>query len=303
MWINLRLWILWTLILPTATDSIPLIVLAIGGHGLSQPSETGYRGERERSNQLKQMLRAQAVQGVRLLVVHGNGPQVGRLLQDDHDVADLDIHTAQTQGELGYLISQAMPTPNVALMTRVIVASEPGLPIKPIGPILPVRPAHKDCVQVADGWRLLVPSPKPHEVIELDAIRALLRSHHVVAGGGGGVPLSVSGEPVNAVIDKDWVAAQLAVALQADLLVFATDVDYVYADFGTEQARALSELDSPACKALLASGSLDAGSMGPKIASALEFVEATAKRACICAVEDIVAALEGRAGTQIGPRP
>lgn len=288
--------------MPTAADHTPLIVLAIGGHGLSHASEAGYEGERERSNQLKQMLSAQAMQGVRLLVVHGNGPQVGRLLQDNDDVADLDIHTAQTQGELGYLISQAMPTPSVAMVTRVIVASEPGPPVKPIGPILPARPAQQNCVQVAGGWRLLVPSPKPQEVVELDAIRRLLHSHHVVAGGGGGVPLSVSGEPLNAVIDKDWVAAQLAAALQADLLVFATDVDYVYADFGTAQACALPELDTPACRALLASGSLDAGSMGPKLASALEFVELTAKRACICAVEDIVAAIEGRTGTQIkGP--
>ncbi len=137
-----------------------------------------------------------------------------------------------------------MPSPNVAIVTRVTVANEPGPPIKPIGSILPFHPADQHCVQVAGGWRLLVPSPKPQEVVELDAIRLLLRDHHVVAAGGGGVPVSVAGEPLNAVIDKDWVAAQLAVALQAELLVFATDVDYVYADFGAGQASALPELDS-----------------------------------------------------------
>ena len=285
--------------MPPAADQAPLIVLAVGGHGLSHPGETGYGAERGRISQLKQTLHAQAFQGVRLLVVHGNGPQVGRLLRDDGDIAELDIHTAQTQGELGYLLAQVMPKPTVAIVTRVTVADEPAPPIKPIGAILPFCPADQHCVQVAGGWRLLVPSPKPQEVVELDAIRRLLRSHHVVAAGGGGVPVTIAGEPLNAVIDKDWVAAQLAIALQAELLVFATDVDYVYADYGAVQAKALPELDSPACRKLLASGSLDAGSIAPKLASALEFVEATAKRACICAVEDIIAAFEGKAGTQI----
>ncbi len=105
------LWTSWTPILPPAADQAPLVVLAIGGHGLSHPSETGYRAERGRINQLKQTLHAQALRGVRLLVVHGNGPQVGRLLRDDGDVTDLDIHTAQTQGELGYLISPGNAEP------------------------------------------------------------------------------------------------------------------------------------------------------------------------------------------------
>ncbi len=285
--------------MPVASDHIPLAVLAIGGHGISHPSDRDYAAERERIHNLKHTLHSSKLLGMRLLVVHGNGPQVGRLLTDE--VTDLDIHTAQTQGELGYLLAQVLPAPNVAVVTRVTVTDDPGPPIKPIGPILPSRPTHLNCTQVEGGWRLLVPSPMPQAVVELDAVRLLLQTHNVVAAGGGGVPLSRDGEFINAVIDKDWVAAQFAVALNAELLVFATDVDGVYADFGSNQARALHDLDITACRALLDSGTLAAGSMYPKLASAHQFVAATNKRACICSVEDLLAAIDSKAGTQIKP--
>ena len=257
-----------------------LLVLAIGGHGLRQGSDVSFRGERRRIASLKAVFAALGNQ-YRLLVVHGNGPQVGRLLAADEDVEDLDIHTAQTQGELGYLLNEAMPTPNAALVTRVRVPAEPGPLVKPIGP-----------------GRRLVASPQPLEVVELAAIETLLATHHLVAGGGGGVPLTATAKPSNVVVDKDWVALMLATKLNAAHLLFATDVDAVYAQFDSRQARPIPELALPDARELLAQG-LDAGSMAPKVASAAAFVERTGQEATICAVDDILPALDGDAGTRV----
>jgi carbamate kinase len=285
------------------------MVLAVGGHALGRPDERGYDGERDRTAELAATFHHLAAEGYRLLVVHGNGPQVGRLLRNASEVRDLDLHTAQTQGELGYLLAEAMPTPAVAVVTRVAVSEPIGPGVKPIGAVLETAPEGVESVRVDRGWRVVVPSPKPRSVLELDAISALLATHHVVAGGGGGVPLLAlpvdekmphpSFESCDAVIDKDWVAALLAMVLGAECLVFATDVDCVYADFGSGKARPLAALDAQAAAALLA-GDLDRGSMGPKLESALEFALATGRTARICAVDAIIPALSGRAGTVIG---
>lgn len=279
------------------SSSKPLLVLALGGHGLSRPNEADYLAERFRIAQLRFAL-AQLAAQYRLLLVHGNGPQVGRLLRDGR-VDDLDIHTAQTQGELGYLLVQTLPSPALAVITRVTVNSALGPAIKPIGPILESKPDYGESLPVQNGWRIAVPSPQPQAVLETQAIRELLRSHHVVAGGGGGVPLNHNLEPVNAVVDKDWVAAQLASSLAADMLVFATDVPFIYQDFSLAPAQPIEKLDLVAAETLLEQG-LDAGSMAPKLGSAISFVKKTDKRACICSVEDIVAAVSGQTGTQIG---
>ncbi len=277
--------------------SQPLLVLALGGHGLSRPNESDYAGERSRIRELQPVL-AQLAQAYRLLIVHGNGPQVGRLLGDG-EVRDLDIHTAQTQGELGYLLVQALPDPAVAVMSRVRVEPDMGPAVKPIGPIYAQQPQYADSLPVRDGWRIAVPSPRPLEVLEASAIGKLLNTYHVVAGGGGGVPLNAESEPVNAVIDKDWVAAQLACELNAHMLVFATDVPGVDRNFEGKVIQPIQDLDLSAAEALLAQG-LDAGSMAPKLGSAVAFVRQTGRAACICAVEDILAATRGQAGTRVG---
>ncbi len=274
----------------------PLLVLALGGHGLSRPNERGYEGERSRISELRPEL-AQLAQQYRLLIVHGNGPQVGRLLGDG-EVRDLDIHTAQTQGELGYLLIQALPEPAVALLTRVTVAAELGPAVKPIGPVYAEQPDYAESLPVQSGWRIAVPSPEPVSILEAAAIGDLLETHHVVAGGGGGVPLNAGFEPVDAVIDKDWVAAHLACALDAQMLVFATDVPCVYRRFDDGQHEPHDALDLTGAEAMLAEG-LDAGSMAPKLASAAAFVRQMKRPACICAVEDTVAAVSGQAGTRV----
>ena len=200
----------------------PLLVLALGGNALSPPSKAGddYPIEREIVNRTAWLLDQLTAAGYRLLIVHGTGPQVGRLLRQDPAHGNLDIHIAQTQGELGYLLAAAMRELAVCVLTRVVVGASPGKPVKPIGPILEVEPQNQPAIRVGDGWRLIVPSPRPVEVVEQAAIRALLEQQHVIAGGGGGVPLTASGKVVSGVVDKDWVAALLAIRLDAAPLVF-----------------------------------------------------------------------------------
>ena len=261
-------------------EPLPLLVLALGGHALQPADDASLQSERETIAALAPML-ARLGDQHRLLVVHGNGPQVGRLLDRDQPVTDLDIRTAQTQGELGYLLLEAMPAPSAALVTRVVVPDDAGPPVKPIGP-----------------GRVRVASPQPLRVVEVDGVKTLLQHHHVVAGGGGGIPLNASGQPCNAVVDKDWVASLLAQQLGAAMLVFATDVDALYAGFGSDTAEPLSGLSVGAARHMLEEG-LDAGSMAPKLASAVAFTETAGRDSFICAVDEMTDALAGRCGTRI----
>ena len=282
--------------MPNSHSDKPLLVLALGGHGISAPHDISYGSERQRIAHLSPVLRALG-ERYRLLLVHGNGPQVGRFLTRDHDLENLDIHTAQTQGELGYLLSQALPAPSVTLATRVVVSDDVGPPIKAIGPLLQSQP-QAPCKRVSSGWRILVPSPRPEVVVESAAIEMLLIDHHVVAGGGGGVPLGRAGGPLAAVVDKDWVASLLAITLDARYLIFATDVDGVYKGFDGAHSTRLAVLSVAEARSLLEAG-LESGSMAPKVASAAEFAQATGRRAVICAVDAIADAVSGRAGTSI----
>ncbi|MEQ8859128.1 MAG: hypothetical protein RIC56_10795 [Pseudomonadales bacterium] len=286
-----------------------MLVLALGGNALSPPghADLDYAAERSIVAQTGRALTQLASRQYRLIIVHGNGPQVGRLLRSDPDVdpaaqSNLDIRVAQTQGELGYLLMKAIDAPVACLVTRVLVGDDPGPPLKPIGPILRSLTDHRTAVtQVAGGWRQIVSSPRPIDILETDAIAALLPTHHVIVGGGGGVPLTADGTPISAVVDKDWVASLLAVALDAQHLVFATDVDGVFEGFGEASARPLDRLSLDHGRRMLRAGSLGAGSMAPKVESALDYVAATGRTARICALRDIRGALAGGdAGTVVG---
>ena len=275
-----------------------LLVVGLGGNALSPPERNrpGYDDERRRIARTGRTLHRLA-QRHRLLIVHGNGPQVGKLLEGAGPPADLDVRTAQTQGELGYLLSAALPGA-VSIVTRVRISDPPGEPIKAIGPVLSERP-QSNAIACEGGWRVCVPSPRPEAVIERPAIGALLESHHVIAGGGGGIPVDGEGQPLNVVVDKDWVASLLAVELGAAALLLATNVDGVYERFGEADARCLSTLTTRTCRDLDAAGQLGSGSMRPKVLSAAEYVDSTGREARICALEDIEPALAGRAGSRI----
>lgn len=291
-----------------------LLVVALGGNAVSPPrGGLTFAVERELIARAAAELAPLATAGARLLVVHGNGPQVGRLLgaESDDDPADLDVLVAQTQGELGYLLVEALEAhlgagACAALITRVVVAADdPGFatPTKPVGRVLAARPAGP-AVRVGDGsgWRRVVASPRPLEVVDLDAVRRLLATTHVVAGGGGGVALARAGarcEARAAVVDKDWTAALLATRLGAERLLYVTDVAAACDDFGTAGQRAIARLSVAEARARLAAGAFPPGSMGPKIASAVEFVAATGRPALITTLGAVATALAGAAGTTV----
>lgn len=287
-----------------------LLVIALGGNALSPPAgDQGYATERAATARAAHQLAALGAQGRRLLVVHGNGPQVGRLLGSGADTGNLDIHVAQTQGELGYLLAEALEqesaTPTVALVTRALVdPADPAFehPTKPIGPLLPTRPPGGPAMRLNGGWRRTVASPRPLAVVEERAIATLLREQHVIAGGGGGIAITRTAQGLGGVIDKDWVAARLAVALQAQALVFATDVAGVEDAHGSAQAQLRPRLSLAEARELLAAGVLGAGSMAPKVESAAAFVAATGRPALILHTEMLARALDAAVpGTRIVP--
>lgn len=295
----------------------PLLVIALGGNAISPPAgDLSFTGERNVIAQTTAELAALARDGARLLVVHGNGPQVGRLLaaETSGDEADLDILVAQTQGELGYLVCEALDAElgagsSVALVTRVLVDPDDvafRTPSKPIGPILGTPPVTGHALPTPDGrgWRRAVASPRPRAVLELDPIRAVLGARHVVAGGGGGIPLAGDANarlPCPAVIDKDWVAALLAIALDATGLVFITDVPHAFDDFAGPAPRPLRHMTLGDARARLARGAFAPGSMGPKVGSAVQFVDAMRRPAVITTIGQIRAALGRDAGTAVVP--
>jgi len=286
----------------------PLLVLALGGNALSPPLQnSGYELERQIIHDTGKIIDQLIKLGYRLVIVHGNGPQVGRLMSNDPAEGNLDIHIAQTQGELGYLLAAASSELVVPIVTRCIVDSELAPAIKPVGPWRTGPPVPGVPAVFSDkGWRRLVASPRPTEIPELAVIAALSRSHHVIAGGGGGIPMTASGQPVSGVVDKDWIASFLAIRLQAEALIFATDVEYVFENFGQTNQTALPKLTISAAEKLLEGDQIQDGSMAPKLASALDYVRSIGRSARICHLQQIIQALHGDSGTllagAIGPQ-
>jgi carbamate kinase len=266
-----------------------------------------------------------------VVITHGNGPQVGNILVKNELAAHvvppvpLDWCGAQTQGTLGFTIlntlgdalrDAGLDTPVAALVTRTLVdRDDQGFthPSKPIGRYLPRGQAQTliDHGQVwqdrgEKGWRRVVASPEPLEVLDVGPARVLVESGHVVvAAGGGGIP--VVREPdgrlrgVEAVIDKDLTAALLARTLEADVLVIATDVDHAAVDWGTDRQRALGRVTLAEMRRYAAEGQFAAGSMGPKVDAAVRFVAGGGPRSVITSLSHITDAVEGGFGTVIEP--
>ena len=303
----------------TTPSGAPLAVIALGGNALLP------RGAAPTAaNQLRAATEAAKILGPiseanRLVVTHGNGPQVGLLaLKEDafaeEDPYPLDVLDAETEGQIGYVIELALDNAidhqdTVAVLTRVLVdGDDPAFdhPTKFIGPIYEEEHARDLADQRGwaikpDGshWRRVVASPEPQEIIQLEAIRRLVQGGFlVVCVGGGGVPVvrSANGhEGVEAVIDKDLASALLAEGLGADVLVLATDVDAVYVDWGEPGQRAMGRVTPSA----LREHDFASGSMGPKVEAVCRFVERTGKRAAIGRLEDLDELTSGSAGTQV----
>jgi carbamate kinase len=300
------------------------VVVALGGNALMRPGERGTAAE-QRANlrDACEALRPLLGEG-ELVITHGNGPQVGNeLLRHERGAEEvpplpLYLAVAQTQAEIGALIeSELAPVagrPVACLLTHVVVdEDDPAFsdPTKPVGPFYDEAragelEADRGWNIVHDsgrGWRRVVPSPLPLDVVELESIRSLLRGGAIaVACGGGGIPVArrdgrLAG--VDAVIDKDRASGLLARELDAERLVILTEVPAVYRGFGTDAQEELRELGADEAATL--APELPAGSMRPKVEAALEFARATRHEALITAPSALGEALAGRAGTRIQP--
>lgn len=300
------------------------IVVALGGNALIQPGETGTIDQQLAcARQVARTLSA-LPSDTELVVTHGNGPQVGRILLrsdmcvDEVPPVPLDIAVAATQGQIGLLLQQALQgalsRPISALLTRVLVsAQDPDFmnPSKYVGRFYLEDEAKLRAQtlgwQVKEdpgrGWRRVVPSPKPIEILDLEAAGLLLQAGHVVLTcGGGGVPMiDIHGERVTieAVIDKDRASALLAATLQAPTLVILTGVDEVMVDFAKPTARALSRISVDTLRAHQAEGQFPAGSMGPKIEAAIDFLERGGQEVLITSPERFAEAMAGKRGTRV----
>ena len=256
----------------------------------------------------------------RVVLTHGNGPQVGLLALQNEAFADaapypIDVLGAETEGMVGYLLEQELsrfvdPARLATLLTQVVVdEGDPAFahPTKPIGPMFDRERAEAlaadrgwAIAQDGDAWRRVVASPAPRRIVELPAIRILVDHHIVVTcAGGGGVPVVDTGEGglrgVEAVIDKDRAAALLAATLDADMLLLLTDVDGVYRDWGSPDQALVRE----ATPAELRTLDLAAGSMGPKVDAACAFVEGGGGASVIASLEDGAQAIRGERGTVV----
>ncbi len=267
-------------------------------------------------------------EGEGMVLVHGNGPQVGMILlrieatKDRIPPETLDIMVAETQGSIGYLLSRSLRSEIqerevAALLTEVLVdPDDPGFanPTKPVGPFYS-REAADELIRSQGwrmmqspgrGWRRVVPSPRPQDIVELHTIKdAVSHGHLIIAGGGGGVPVVRDKKGIlrgiEAVIDKDLTACQLAVAIEAERFVILTDVPHVSTGFATRSERRIGRMGASEAGKLLAEGEFPPGSMGPKVEASAIFAEATGRSALITNVEQLESALKDEAGTWIDP--
>lgn len=294
-----------------------------------QPGETGDHGAHQRNAaRICEQLMTLVDRGYQLVITHGNGPQVGALLErderrgDDLPVFPLDVHVAQTEGSLGYYLQQELLNSLrrrkirrfvVTVITQVVVdADDPAFqrPSKPVGPFLTEAEARRResafgwvvGEDAGRGWRRLVPSPHPKKVIQRHMIReATEQGHIVVAAGGGGIPVRKTPggdyEGVEAVIDKDRTSGVLAREIGAELLVILTAVDCVFLDFGKATRKPLGAVTLAECAAFIEAGHFPPGSMGPKVEAIHDFLLDGGRRGLITSPDRLSDALAGSAGT------
>lgn len=307
------------------------VVVALGGNALLQKGDPDTPEAMRRSCRFASEVVADVAEaGHEVVVAHGNGPQVGRILIQQEAAADqvppmpLDVCGAESQGQIGYLLQanigdvfyeRGMDRPVVTVLTLTRVPKDdPAFrsPTKPVGPYYPEPEAQRlmqergwSMAPSPDGatWRRVVPSPRPYSIVEAPVIRRLVADGAIViAAGGGGVPVVEEGPRlvgVEGVVDKDLAACILARDVEADALLIATDVDGVYEAFGTPNQRRLATLSPEEARRRMEAGEFGAGSMRPKVEAAVQFVEGGGKRAVISSLREAARAIEGVAGTQV----
>ena len=306
------------------------VVVALGGNALSPASGDGsVTWMRDAVASTSEVLADLVQRGVGLVITHGNGPQVGRILLQQEYAADrvppmpMDVCGAQSQGQIGYVLAQSLDsalrrrklaTRALCVVTQVVVnGRDPAFrrPTKPVGPSYARPEAQRIAHQTGyvfrimpdKQWRRVVASPQPLRFVEEEPLLQIIEAGHVVvAAGGGGVPVVEHRNElrgVEAVVDKDLTAARLATLVHADLLLILTAVDRVQIGFGTARAKELSRLSVGEARRLLDAGEFPEGSMGPKVRACVEFVEAGGARAVIASLEQAADAVFGDAGTEI----
>jgi len=305
-------------------------LVAVGGNSLIRAGEKGTVEE-----QLANTRRTAAAivgliqQGYQLVVTHGNGPQVGAALLRSERASDqvyehtLDVCDATTQGEIGYFLQQSLDNelvraglkmPVVTVLTQVVVsADDPAMnhPTKPIGPFYSRADAEERRKQLgwtivedaARGYRRVVPSPEPVDIVELKVIRDLMHDGAlVIAVGGGGIPVVRSEgmlHGVEAVLDKDRASSLLASLLDVDMFAISTDTDFVYLNYKKPEQKALTQVTVSELESYYNAGQFPPGNMGPKIESALRFLKHGGREVVITCYENLCEAVAGRAGTHV----
>jgi carbamate kinase len=313
-----------------------LVVLALGGNALLRKGESGSFFEQfENVKKTAKILADLIEKGHKIVITHGNGPQVGATLLR-HDAGQkvyevpafpMDVCGAETQGFIGYMIQQALGNELkkrgidigvVTIVTRVLVDDkDPAFknPTKPVGPFYTreemekIKKEHPEYVFKEDkargGWRRVVPSPDPKKILEGEAIKALVDSGFiVVASGGGGIPVIETSEGikgVEAVIDKDLAGERLASLIGADKFVILTDIDGAYLNFGKPNQKKIEKIRAEELKKYVEEGHFAEGSMLPKILATIRFVENGGKEAIIAELSQLVQAINGKAGTHVLP--
>ena len=300
------------------------MLLAVGGNSLIRAGQKGTIAEqlanaRRTAAEVARLVR----DGYRIVLTHGNGPQVGAaLLRSERGASQvpgqpLDVCDASTQGEIGYVLQQSLDTelrlaglhiPVVTVLTQVVVSLDDlamSRPSKPIGPFYSRADAEErkrllgwEIVEdAARGYRRVVPSPEPQDIIELEIIRDLMeRNVLVIACGGGGIPVAWREgrlQGVEAVIDKDRASALLASRLGVDLFVISTDTDYVYLDYKKPTQRPLHLVGCSELQQYADAGHFPPGNMGPKVESVLRFLMQGGREAIITSCENVYAAVSG----------
>ena len=311
------------------------LVVAIGGNALLPPGEpSDVLAQRKRIEATSARLADLVKAGHDVVVAHGNGPQVGNILLQNEESRHivppmpLDVCGAESQAQIGYLLGQALRNEFASrgirrgvacVITQVLVDDkDPAFanPTKPIGPyytredeiVVKKAKGWKMVYDQRGGWRRVVPSPRPLEVIEAEEIRRLVADgagRVVIAAGGGGIPVVRKAEKlvgVEAVIDKDLGAALLGRSIGWTHLVIATDVPHVAVDYGKPSQRFLDHLSVDEAKQHLGAGQFPPGNMGPKMEAAIDFLQGGGEGVVITDLEQLVLAVAGKAGTRIGKK-
>lgn len=310
--------------MPDKPKDRPILLIALGGNALIRKGQAGTAAQQFENLKEPMSQIARLSQNYRIIITHGNGPQVGNLLLQQECCRDvpklpLEILVAQTEGQIGYMIESTLDSelmrlgilfrPLVSLITYVVVdGKDPAFqaPTKPIGPVFTRAEADGlsyPCMETAGGFRRVVASPLPVTIVEKKEIKKLIDLDFIViCCGGGGIPVIREGRAfhgVDAVIDKDLASACLAREIGVDIFLIATDETGVMLDYGTSRKRPVARLKIKEARRYLAAGQFPPGSMGPKVTAALEFAAAKGKRAVIThltAIEQAV--LCGNAGTE-----